>query len=180
MTVTVTVTVRAPYGSDKEKFAHMLRGLSCLSLCGMLLALAGFERRGGFGTSVWPPLGVSHRCIVPGGCSISKCWTRGTNRQGLLQLQVQLASEFLCQTQISDQMWTLWPQLIQCFHEWAIDYFENILVPLDNFISRGTDTFLSGRNPNYLQQARLPRPCPALTPTASLFKCCMQPLNNSR
>ncbi|BDA47636.1 Importin-7 [Coccomyxa sp. Obi] len=53
---------------------------------------------------------------------------------------------------ISEQMWTLWPQLIQCFHEWAIDYFENILVPLDNFISRGTDTFLSGRNPNYLQQ----------------------------
>jgi hypothetical protein len=54
--------------------------------------------------------------------------------------------------QISEQMWSLWPLLIQCFHEWAIDYFENILVPLDNFISRGTDTFLSGQNPNYLQQ----------------------------
>ncbi|EIE23737.1 ARM repeat-containing protein [Coccomyxa subellipsoidea C-169] len=53
---------------------------------------------------------------------------------------------------ISERMWTLWPQLVQCFHEWAIDYFENLLVPLDNFISRGTDTFLSGQNPNYLQQ----------------------------
>lgn len=64
--------------------------------------------------------------------------------------------------QISERMWTLWPQLIQCFHEWAIDYFENILVPLDNFISRGTDTFLSSQNPNYLQQARPCRPwlCP--------------------
>lgn len=60
-------------------------------------------------------------------------------------------------------MWTLWPQLIQCFHEWAIDYFENILVPLDNFISRGTDHFLSGRNPNYLQQARPRRTLPLLS-----------------
>lgn len=67
--------------------------------------------------------------------------------------------------QISERMWTLWPQLVQCFHEWAIDYFENLLVPLDNFISRGTDTFLSGQNPNYLQQAWLllcPQPCTAV------------------
>ena len=71
--------------------------------------------------------------------------------------------EKVCQAQISEQMWTLWPQLIQCFHEWAIDYFENILVPLDNFISRGTDTFLSGQNPNYLRQARPRTPCPALS-----------------
>ena len=56
--------------------------------------------------------------------------------------------------QISEQMWSLWPQLIQCFHEWAVDYFENLLVPLDNFISRGTEHFLAGTNPNYLQQAR--------------------------
>lgn len=54
--------------------------------------------------------------------------------------------------QISEQMWTLWPLLVQCFHEWAIDYFENLLTPLDNFISRGTETFLAGQNPNYLQQ----------------------------
>ena len=59
--------------------------------------------------------------------------------------------------QISEQMWSLWPQLIQCFHEWAVDYFENLLVPLDNFISRGTEHFLAGTNPNYLQQA-----CPRL------------------
>ena len=51
-------------------------------------------------------------------------------------------------------MWSLWPQLIACFHEWALDYFENLLVTLDNFISRGTAHFLAGTSPNYLQQAR--------------------------
>lgn len=57
--------------------------------------------------------------------------------------------------QISEQMWSLWPQLIACFHEWAIDYFENLLVPLDNFISRGTPHFLAGTSPNYLQQVMM-------------------------
>jgi hypothetical protein len=50
-------------------------------------------------------------------------------------------------------MWSLWPQLIACFHEWAVDYLENLIVPLDNFISRGTPHFLAGTSPNYLQQA---------------------------
>lgn len=46
----------------------------------------------------------------------------------------------------------MWPLLYQAFNEWAFDYFENILVPLDNFISRGTAVFLSSQNPNYLNQ----------------------------
>jgi hypothetical protein len=32
--------------------------------------------------------------------------------------------------------------------EWAVDYFDNILVPLDNFINRDTETFLS--DPKYI------------------------------
>lgn len=52
--------------------------------------------------------------------------------------------------QISERIWSLWPQIHQCYHEWAIDYFEHILVPIDNFITRSTETFLS--NPTYLQQ----------------------------
>ena len=54
--------------------------------------------------------------------------------------------------QISTQLWTLWPLLYQAYNEWAFDYFENILVPLDNFVSKGTAVFLSGQNPNYLNQ----------------------------
>ena len=57
--------------------------------------------------------------------------------------------------QISPQLWTMWPLLYQAFNEWAFDYFENILVPLDNFISRGTAVFLSSQNPNYLNQVTL-------------------------
>ena len=54
--------------------------------------------------------------------------------------------------QISERMWTLWPLICEAFNTWAIDYFDNILVPLDNFISRDTDRFLAGQSPNYLQQ----------------------------
>ena len=43
---------------------------------------------------------------------------------------------------ISAQLWSLWPQLHTCLLEWGIDYWENILVPLDNMISRGTEHFL--------------------------------------
>lgn len=49
---------------------------------------------------------------------------------------------------ISPQIWALWPLLIESLREWAVDYFENMLVPLDNFISRGTDHFLAAEE-NY-------------------------------
>ena len=51
--------------------------------------------------------------------------------------------------QISQRMWSLFPQLHQCYMEWGFNYLENLLVPLDNYISRGTDTFLSSKDPNY-------------------------------
>ena len=37
--------------------------------------------------------------------------------------------------------------------QWGIDYWENILIPLDNMISRGTETFLTSRDPDYLASA---------------------------
>lgn len=56
--------------------------------------------------------------------------------------------------QISPRMWSLFPQLAKCFDEWAIDYFEQLLVPLDNYITRATPVFLAGAPPvSYLDLA---------------------------
>jgi len=33
-----------------------------------------------------------------------------------------------------------------------MDYLDNILVPLDNFISKGTEVFLACKSPDYLAQ----------------------------
>eukprot|EP00250_Pteridium_aquilinum_P010585 c19495_g1_i1 orf=322-3393(-) len=52
---------------------------------------------------------------------------------------------------ISLNMWSLWPLMVSALEEWAIDFFENILVPLDNFISRSTEHFLSCKEPDYQQ-----------------------------
>ncbi|KAG6785265.1 hypothetical protein POTOM_010995 [Populus tomentosa] len=52
---------------------------------------------------------------------------------------------------ISTEMWSLWPLMIEALAEWAIDFFPNILVPLDNYISRGTAHFLACREPDYQQ-----------------------------
>ncbi|KAJ6686935.1 IMPORTIN-7 8 11 [Salix purpurea] len=52
---------------------------------------------------------------------------------------------------ISMEMWSLWPLMIEALGEWAIDFFPNILVPLDNYISRGTAHFLACREPDYQQ-----------------------------
>jgi hypothetical protein len=40
---------------------------------------------------------------------------------------------------ISPAMWQLYPILCKALHDWAMDYFENILIPMDNYISRSTD-----------------------------------------
>ena len=53
-------------------------------------------------------------------------------------------------TTISPMMWTLYPQMCKELDDWAVDYFENILVPMDNFVSRGTEVFIASRDPNYL------------------------------
>jgi hypothetical protein len=34
--------------------------------------------------------------------------------------------------------------------EWGIDYWDNCLVPLDNYVSRGTEVFLGCKSPDYL------------------------------
>ncbi|KAL9242505.1 hypothetical protein vseg_016497 [Gypsophila vaccaria] len=50
---------------------------------------------------------------------------------------------------ISVEMWSLWPLMMDALEEWAIDFFPNMLVPLDNYISRGTDRFLTCKDPDY-------------------------------
>ncbi|XP_074271177.1 importin beta-like SAD2 isoform X2 [Silene latifolia] len=52
---------------------------------------------------------------------------------------------------ISVEMWSLWPLMTEALSDWAIDFFPNILVPLDNYISRGTDRFLTCKDPDYQQ-----------------------------
>ncbi|GAB2226832.1 hypothetical protein Droror1_Dr00008623 [Drosera rotundifolia] len=52
---------------------------------------------------------------------------------------------------ISLEMWSLWPLMVDALSDWAIDFFSNILVPLDNYISRGTARFLTCKDPDYQQ-----------------------------
>ena len=52
---------------------------------------------------------------------------------------------------ISLEMWSLWPLMINALDDWAIDFFENILVPLDNYISRSSKNFLTCRDPDFQQ-----------------------------
>jgi len=50
---------------------------------------------------------------------------------------------------ISDAVWSLFAPLCQSFHDWAFDYLQNINLPLDNFISRANERFVS--NPAHVQ-----------------------------
>ncbi|XP_057960269.1 importin beta-like SAD2 [Malania oleifera] len=52
---------------------------------------------------------------------------------------------------ISMEMWSLWPLMMEALADWAIDFFPNILVPLDNYISRSTAHFLTCKEPDYQQ-----------------------------
>ncbi|CAH9136550.1 unnamed protein product [Cuscuta epithymum] len=52
---------------------------------------------------------------------------------------------------ISINMWSLWPLMMEALADWAIDFFQNILVPLDNYISRSTEHFLTCKEPDYQQ-----------------------------
>ena len=49
--------------------------------------------------------------------------------------------------EVTPRMWELWPLMIATMDEWALQYFENLLIPLDNFISRGTERFLAPGTP---------------------------------
>lgn len=50
---------------------------------------------------------------------------------------------------ISPRIWTFWPRLESVLLDWGIDFVENIILPLDNFIVHGRDVFLSSSAPNY-------------------------------
>ncbi|KAL3507176.1 hypothetical protein ACH5RR_032558 [Cinchona calisaya] len=52
---------------------------------------------------------------------------------------------------ISMDMWSLWPLMIEALADWAIDFFPNILVPLDNYVSRSSAHFLACKEPDYQQ-----------------------------
>jgi len=45
---------------------------------------------------------------------------------------------------ISPNLWSIFPAIIQAFHGWAYDFISNMAIALDNYISRGTEVFLSG------------------------------------
>jgi hypothetical protein len=74
-----------------------------------------------------------------------------TEGQDVFEEILELISYFTYYSHtISDNMWRLWPMIVEAVHDWAIEYFENILVPLDNYISRGTQRFLTCKEPDYL------------------------------
>jgi hypothetical protein len=49
--------------------------------------------------------------------------------------------------QVTPRMWELWPLMIRTMDDWALQYFDNLLIPLDNYISRGTEQFLAPGTP---------------------------------
>lgn len=51
---------------------------------------------------------------------------------------------------ISQNIWSLFPKLFNAIDSCGIDYISDLLTPLDNFISRGTDVFLSGPYPEMI------------------------------
>lgn len=44
---------------------------------------------------------------------------------------------------VTPAMWELWPVMVNSLSTWGVQYFENVLVPMDNYISRGTEVFLT-------------------------------------
>ena len=49
-------------------------------------------------------------------------------------------------TAISAPLWELVPKLHAVYHDWGRDYINNLAVPLDNYISRSPDAFLTIQN----------------------------------
>ena len=83
---------------------------------------------------------------------------------------------------VSPAMWELWPVLIASLEgEYGVQYFENILVPMDNYISRGTETFLAHPNckndvlrvaSGVLLNNQIPEP--EVLPAPKLLECVLQ------
>ena len=53
--------------------------------------------------------------------------------------------------QISPFSWSLLPRMCDSYQKWAADYVNNMLAPIDNYISRGTAQFLGSQQPNYVK-----------------------------
>lgn len=51
--------------------------------------------------------------------------------------------------ELSPRLWSLWPQIHNVAMDFGVDYWEDMLIPLDNYISKGTATFVNSTNPNY-------------------------------
>ena len=45
---------------------------------------------------------------------------------------------------VSEFMWSLFPKMHNMFENWSLDIITDLLVPFDNYISRGTNVFLTG------------------------------------
>lgn len=74
-----------------------------------------------------------------------------TEGQDVLEEVLDILSYFTYFTpEISPRMWELWPQMIVAMNDWAMDYFENMLIPMDNYVSRGTQRFLTCKDPDYV------------------------------
>ena len=75
------------------------------------------------------------------------CSSRG---QDVFEEVMDMASYFTYfMSPISPRLWTLWPRIQACVMDWGIDYWDNVLPPLDNLVSRDTSTFLHSTSPNY-------------------------------
>lgn len=49
---------------------------------------------------------------------------------------------------ISPQLWSIFPRLHMTWDKYAFDMIASLAVPIDNYISRGTDVFVEGRAPD--------------------------------
>ncbi len=67
-------------------------------------------------------------------------------------------------------------QIMEMVREYGIDYFDSALLPLDNYISRGTDHFLA--DPGYLTSLNAVRLCfciwqrKSMIPVGTLLDAC--------
>ena len=52
---------------------------------------------------------------------------------------------------ISPFMWSLLPRIIDAYETYATDYLACLVRPIDNYLSKGTQHFISCKQPNYLQ-----------------------------
>ena len=86
-------------------------------------------------------LQASHACV----CSSSN---QKSNKCQPICIDMACSTGFFLQ--ISPRIWSLFPQLHQCCMEFGFSYLENLLVPFDNYISRGTEVFLTSKEPSYI------------------------------